>query len=237
MSLDIYIACSSPSPALSWDEHPVSPSWSPTSWASASASQRSPPSYPHRHFLRPLRLPRPRRGGICIHPQNGQRLARCPFALAFNHTELEGKQDFLPISHQESRSRCVANPSKKPYSLCHCRPFGCPELVSPRACLHGRSKVQQGIRSLSASRLPRRPKPSFWCSIGVLYFQINQFRDALDAYSRAIRINPYISEVWFDLGSLYESCNNQISNGPSMLMLVLRSSTPATLLSPSISIS
>ncbi|KAG1836155.1 hypothetical protein F4604DRAFT_1943578 [Suillus subluteus] len=34
----------------------------------------------------------------------------------------------------------------------------------------------------------------------------------LDAYSRAIRINPYISEVWFDLGSLYESCNNQISD-------------------------
>lgn len=54
--------------------------------------------------------------------------------------------------------------------------------------------------------------PTFWCSIGVLYFQINQFRDALDAYSRAIRINPYIPEVWFDLGSLYESCNNQISD-------------------------
>lgn len=54
--------------------------------------------------------------------------------------------------------------------------------------------------------------PTFWCSIGVLYYQINQFRDALDAYSRAIRLNPYISEVWFDLGSLYESCNNQIAD-------------------------
>ncbi|KAG2140005.1 hypothetical protein BD769DRAFT_1696446 [Suillus cothurnatus] len=36
--------------------------------------------------------------------------------------------------------------------------------------------------------------PTFWCSTGVLYFQINQFRDALDAYSCAICINPYISE-------------------------------------------
>ena len=26
--------------------------------------------------------------------------------------------------------------------------------------------------------------PTFWCSIGVLYFQINQFRDDIDAYSR-----------------------------------------------------
>jgi tetratricopeptide (TPR) repeat protein len=29
----------------------------------------------------------------------------------------------------------------------------------------------------------------------------------LDAYSRAIRLNPYLSEVWYDLGTLYESCN------------------------------
>ncbi|TDL13750.1 hypothetical protein BD410DRAFT_365540 [Rickenella mellea] len=54
--------------------------------------------------------------------------------------------------------------------------------------------------------------PTFWCSIGVLYFQINQYHDALDACSRAIRINPYISDVWFDLGSHYESCNNQTSD-------------------------
>jgi cytochrome c-type biogenesis protein CcmH/NrfG len=52
--------------------------------------------------------------------------------------------------------------------------------------------------------------PTFWCSIGVLYYQINQYRDALDAYSRAIRLNN-LSEVWYDLGTLYESCN-QISD-------------------------
>ncbi|KAK9455505.1 hypothetical protein V1511DRAFT_521248 [Dipodascopsis uninucleata] len=46
--------------------------------------------------------------------------------------------------------------------------------------------------------------PTFWCSIGVLYYQINQYRDALDAYSRAI--------LWYDLGTLYESCNNQLSD-------------------------
>lgn len=54
--------------------------------------------------------------------------------------------------------------------------------------------------------------PTFWCSIGVLYYQINQYRDALDAYSRAIRLNPNISEVWYDLGTLYESCNNQVQD-------------------------
>lgn len=54
--------------------------------------------------------------------------------------------------------------------------------------------------------------PAFWCSIGVLYYNINQFHDALDAYSRAIRIHPYLSEVWFNLGALYESCNDQMTD-------------------------
>ncbi|KAI0040507.1 TPR-like protein [Auriscalpium vulgare] len=36
--------------------------------------------------------------------------------------------------------------------------------------------------------------PTFWCSIGVLYFQINQYRDALDAYS-----------LWFDLGNAIDA--------------------------------
>ncbi|KAJ7712912.1 hypothetical protein DFH07DRAFT_1018823 [Mycena maculata] len=48
--------------------------------------------------------------------------------------------------------------------------------------------------------------PTFWCSISVLTVTRST------CIPRAIRINPYISEVWFDLGSLYESCNNQISD-------------------------
>jgi cytochrome c-type biogenesis protein CcmH/NrfG len=43
-------------------------------------------------------------------------------------------------------------------------------------------------------------------------FKNQKYRDALDAYSRAIRLNPYISEVWYDLGTLYESCNNQMQD-------------------------
>ncbi|KAJ7882511.1 hypothetical protein B0H13DRAFT_1486532, partial [Mycena leptocephala] len=54
--------------------------------------------------------------------------------------------------------------------------------------------------------------PAFWCSIGILSFQLNRYHDALSAYSCAVCINPYISEVWFNLGSLYENCNNQISD-------------------------
>ncbi|KAF5358883.1 hypothetical protein D9757_012303 [Collybiopsis confluens] len=38
---------------------------------------------------------------------------------------------------------------------------------------------------------------------------IDQTRDALDAYSRAIRIHPYIPELWLNLGSLYET-NEQV---------------------------
>lgn len=67
--------------------------------------------------------------------------------------------------------------------------------------------------------------PTFWCSIGVLYYQINQYRDALDAYSRAIRLNPYISEVWYDLGTLVslfirdQSCVTSDSQSPPVRVM------------------
>ncbi|KAF6765927.1 TPR-containing protein Mql1 [Ephemerocybe angulata] len=68
--------------------------------------------------------------------------------------------------------------------------------------LHGRLQVQQGVRGVSSklsivtvcnptstsAATPLTPTP------------------ALSASS------PYISEVWFDLGCLYESCNNQITD-------------------------
>lgn len=51
-----------------------------------------------------------------------------------------------------------------------------------------------------------------WCSIGALYIQVKQYYGALQAYSRALEINPYISEAWLGVGSLYERCDNQISD-------------------------
>lgn len=66
--------------------------------------------------------------------------------------------------------------------------------------------------------------PTFWCSIGVLYYQINQYRDALDAYSRAIRLNPNISEVWYDLGTLV----NLFHPLRLAALLILRSTSRAT---------
>lgn len=66
--------------------------------------------------------------------------------------------------------------------------------------------------------------PAYWGSIGVLYFTIGQFSDALDCYSRAIRTaggtaevqqsgavvttpGKNIAEVWYDLGAIYDVCN------------------------------
>lgn len=53
---------------------------------------------------------------------------------------------------------------------------------------------------------------AYWCSIGVLYFNIVQFHDALDAYTRAVRIHPWIPEIWQNLGCLYENCNDQLAD-------------------------
>ncbi|KAI9292874.1 TPR-like protein [Neoconidiobolus thromboides FSU 785] len=79
-------------------------------------------------------------------------------------------------------------------------------------CFMAQSKYGRAYEAYQQAVYRDGKNAAFWCSIGVLYYQINQFRDALDAYSRAIRINPHISEVWYDLGTLYESCNNQIED-------------------------
>ena len=47
--------------------------------------------------------------------------------------------------------------------------------------------------------------PTFWLSVGLLYYHINQYRDCLDAFSRAIRLNPYVPLVWRNLGVLVSS--------------------------------
>ncbi|KAH8825975.1 hypothetical protein DL96DRAFT_1411621, partial [Flagelloscypha sp. PMI_526] len=82
----------------------------------------------------------------------------------------------------------------------------------PQLCQYARQKNSKAYEAYHQAVYCDGWNPKFWCLIGVLYFQINQFCDALDAYSCAICINPYISEVWFDLGALYRSCNNQISD-------------------------
>ncbi|KAE8449874.1 hypothetical protein EG329_007351 [Mollisiaceae sp. DMI_Dod_QoI] len=45
--------------------------------------------------------------------------------------------------------------------------------------------------------------------MGVLYYKINQREDNLNAFLLSIRLNPYLPELWYNLGVLYESCCNQ----------------------------
>jgi tetratricopeptide (TPR) repeat protein len=39
-------------------------------------------------------------------------------------------------------------------------------------------------------------EPTYWCSIGVLYYYNNQYHEALDTYARALQLNPELSEIW-----------------------------------------
>jgi len=53
---------------------------------------------------------------------------------------------------------------------------------------------------------------SFWNSIGILYYDIGQFRDALDAYSRSIHLAPFVADTWWNLGVLYETSHGQMED-------------------------
>lgn len=84
--------------------------------------------------------------------------------------------------------------------------------------LLGRSLMQQERHSQAYAAYQQAvyrdsQNPRFWCSIGILYFRIAQYRDALDAYTRAIRLAPdSLPEVWYNAAILYEVSNNQIQD-------------------------
>jgi len=70
-----------------------------------------------------------------------------------------------------------------------------------RAYIMAVTKYQKAYEAYQQTVYRDGRDPTFWCSIGILYSQINRYRDALDSYSRAIRINPYISYQKFGLTS------------------------------------
>lgn len=96
-------------------------------------------------------------------------------------------------------------------------------MVFARPELHGHEQLRRSVPCLQTSRVSKECRseslpdgydrncdasdPNVWCSLGVLFYQLNQYLDALDAYSRAINLNPNICEVWYNVGTLYDTCN------------------------------
>lgn len=76
----------------------------------------------------------------------------------------------------------------------------------------GAKKYQKAFGAYRPSVYRNGKNAAAWCSIGILYQAIRQFDDARDAYFRSVRLNPYIPEVWFNLGSLYETREDPITD-------------------------
>ncbi|KAI8849261.1 hypothetical protein BC829DRAFT_369338 [Chytridium lagenaria] len=80
-------------------------------------------------------------------------------------------------------------------------------------CYMAQQKYPKAYEAYQQAVTKDGKNPIFWKDIGVLYFQINQYHDALDAYLRAIYLNPIFRKFGeYNLGTLYENCNNQISD-------------------------
>ncbi|KAG8722913.1 hypothetical protein FRC08_000013 [Ceratobasidium sp. 394] len=68
-----------------------------------------------------------------------------------------------------------------------------------RAYMAGQ-KYQKAYESYQQAAYRDGRNPTFWCSIGVLYYNRKLFRDALDPYSRTIHTNPRIPRYMLILG-------------------------------------
>lgn len=122
-------------------------------------------------------------------------------------------QQVSPLYHQPAwRCRVFKNVERRCLS-CH-RPASSMMFSCVKVCpceLRGLCFVHRTEGSHAARAFPLSPfgcavllssvrncdpnNPNVWCSLGVLYYQLHQNRDALDAYTRAIKLDPHLCEV------------------------------------------
>lgn len=72
---------------------------------------------------------------------------------------------------------------------------------------------QRAYEALQAAIYLEPRCPSFWISTANLYFLVNQYRDSLDALTRAVKLHPFLYEPWYNIGVLvcYASFDSSFS--------------------------
>ncbi len=68
--------------------------------------------------------------------------------------------------------------------------------------------LAERIRELEAQTAQAPSDPAAWVELGNLYFDTDQPRKAIDAYRRALALNPDNADVWTDLGVMYRRDGN-----------------------------
>jgi len=59
--------------------------------------------------------------------------------------------------------------------------------------------------------ITKEPKNStFWCSLGILFAEMNQVKSAHECFTNALHFNPTNAENFFNMGCLYELCSQPI---------------------------
>jgi len=59
--------------------------------------------------------------------------------------------------------------------------------------------------------ITKEPKNStFWCSLGILFAEMNQVKSAHECFTNALHFNPTNAENFFNMGCLYELCSQPV---------------------------
>lgn len=75
-----------------------------------------------------------------------------------------------------------------------------------------RNRINDSHQSYQAAVNQDSQNFAIWNSIGILFLKFQQFRDALDNFTRAVHLNSTLWEIWWNLGVLYELGNGQKSD-------------------------
>ena len=79
-------------------------------------------------------------------------------------------------------------------------------------------KYPESYECLQQSVYHKGRVAQFWTTIGIMYYEINQYRDSMDAFVRSICINPSIIENWRNLAILIRiNSLSAITNHPAYI--------------------
>lgn len=46
----------------------------------------------------------------------------------------------------------------------------------------------------------------YWATLAIFYYNTGNYTDAFENIIKATTLNPQMSEIWYNLGALYEKC-------------------------------
>lgn len=66
--------------------------------------------------------------------------------------------------------------------------------------------TKEALENFQQSAYKNPGEATYWATLAIFYYNNGNYTDAFDNIIKATTLNPAMSEIWYNLGVLYEKC-------------------------------